>query len=354
LVLLLWLVVLGLPVAGWFYGFPLLMDREQRLTTLEERIAGLASSADTQAQVSRQLDQVLQPLDRRIEDALRQVQEGQRQLNADAARQRSSIAAAEAEVRDQLRRYDERFVRLDERLSRLTATDRRAWLVAESAFMVRLAGQRLAAARDVESALALLRTADDLLLEADDPLLDAARRAIAVDVAALRALPVVDIIGIDARINALLEQTGALSLIKPAPTLQMSDEGSFLERAKAGWEAALAKLSDYLVIRRRSDELASMLTPEWVTLARQNLRMLLEQAQIAMLSANRELYDRSLERAEAFAGLFVENDPERVAAMTAELRALRDMPIARDLPDLVDSRRALSEASRQLSPEVEG
>jgi uncharacterized protein HemX len=123
---------------------------------------------------------------------------------------------------------------------------------------------------------------------------------------------------------------------------------------QGGWRAALAKLSDYLIIRQRATDVASLLTPEWQVLARQNLRMLFEQAQIALLSGNERLYQRALTRARRFAALFAEADPARVDAIMSEIDALSVEVVAPELPDLLDTRRALADAARQLGGGGEG
>ena len=120
-------------------------------------------------------------------------------------------------------------------------------------------------------------------------------------------------------------------------------------RAAAGWPAALTTLSDHLVIRRRSDDIAQLMTPEWASLARQNMRMLLEQAQIAMLSANQSLFETALERATHFAGLFTDQDPDRVASMMADIEAMAGENIAPKLPDLAPTRSRLETAIARLA-----
>ncbi len=342
LVLLLWMALAGAAAAAWYFGRPLLAERDTRQDDLATRIEAIEAQLtsvgrDAEAQVSN----AMTPLQARI-NAMSD------QLAAEAAAQRSRVATAEQSLTDQMRRFDGRFQRIDERLARLTATDRRAWLVQESAFIVRLAGQRLAAARDVASAAALLQTADDLLAEAADPLLDAARRALAADLVGLRAVRLPDTVGLDARLDALISQTASLTLVPPEPELPPLNEGTLIERAEAGWAAAVASLSDYLVIRERSEEFSSLLTPDWEMLARQNLRMLLEQSQIALLSGNELLFQRALERARDFALLFEQADPALVAVFVAEIDALAAVEVAPELPTLLESRRALADATRQL------
>jgi uroporphyrin-3 C-methyltransferase len=91
------------------------------------------------------------------------------------------------------------------------------------------------------------------------------------------------------------------------------------------------------------------MTPEWASLARQNMRMLLEQAQIAMLSANQSLFDTALQRAARFAELFADQDPDRVASMMADIRAMASENIAPELPDLAPTRSRLETAIARLA-----
>jgi uroporphyrin-3 C-methyltransferase len=111
----------------------------------------------------------------------------------------------------------------------------------------------------------------------------------------------------------------------------------------------VATLSDHLVVRRRSDEIAQLMTPEWASLARQNMRMLLEQAQIAMLSANQSLFETALQRAARFAELFTDQDPDRVASMMADIEAMTGENIAPNLPDLAPTRSRLESTIARLA-----
>ena len=266
-------------------------------------------------------------------------------LQASAARQAQRLIEQESATD----RLAERLERVDIRLARLTATDRRAWLANEAAFLVRLSAQRLLVSRDIDAAKALLTNADALLAEVNDPRFTLARRALATDLASRAVAPRVDMVGLYARFAALIEQAALLQVRMPqAPTAQIPESESLWSRASAGWRAALDKLSRYLVVHRRSDERAALLTPDWENLIRQNLRMSLEQAQIAALSANATLYQHALARAQESISIFSETDPDRVGAMVAELGALATLDIAPEIPDLLNSRAALADAIRAI------
>ena len=230
-------------------------------------------------------------------------------------------------------------------MDRLLAVDRRAWLGQEAVFLARLAGQRLLVARDVDAALALLEQADTLLRDTGEPTFEGVRLAIARDRAALAAVPQVDQVGLYATLSGLIDQVDKLQLEFEAPAaaagVAVTPDAGWWARATSGWHAALAKLSDHLIVRRRSDEIAQLMTPEWAALARQNIRMLIEQAQIAMLSANQPLFERSLQRASGFVALFAEQDEERVTSIVQTLDALGGEAIAPELPLLIETRSLL-------------
>ena len=124
----------------------------------------------------------------------------------------------------------------------------------------------------------------------------------------------------------------------------MPSDGDWKERLVAGYEIALQKLSEYIVVSRRDVPVETLMDPQYEGLVRQNMRMLLEQAQVAMLSGNERLFRQSLERAEGWVSQFFKSDEQAAVAMADELRQIRDERVAVTLPDLSASLQALDEA----------
>ena len=85
----------------------------------------------------------------------------------------------------------------------------------------------------------------------------------------------------------------------------------------------------------------ALMDPQWEGLVRQNLRMLLEQAQVALLSSNQDLYEASLERASRWVEEFFQSDEAAARAMDREIRQLADLQVAVSLPDISGSLSAL-------------
>ena len=333
------LTLAGLMATGYWLGWPWVQTQWQRFEDLERQLADAEAAPtepapDVAALASAAADQ-------RIEAGLASVEaDWQRELSALSARQN-------AERAESVRQLSGRMGRVEDQMDRLLAVDRRAWLGQEAVFLTRLAGQRLLVARDVDAALALLEQADTLLRDTGEPAFEGVRLAIARDRAALAAVPRVDQLGLYATLSGLIDQVDKLQLEFEAPAaataagVAVTPDAGWWAQATSGWHAALAKLSDHLIVRRRSDEIAQLMTPEWAALARQNIRMLIEQAQIAMLSANQPLFERSLQRASGFVALFAEQDEERVTSIVQTLDALGGEAIAPELPELIETRSLL-------------
>ncbi len=343
--LILLFIAAAVGLAVWA-GKPWLDARDARWQTISENLASLSAERRTQVEMLAETERVLQES---IHQRLVKIAEAD---NASIVQMGELAKKSRVSQENALRRVDDRLAELEAQLARLTGTDRRAWLLQESTFLVRLASQRLIAARDVDSALALLGNADDLLLQANDPAFDAARRAIASERAALSSLTPVDVIGLHARFAALIQQTDVLvintQMITPIQTDIDLGDGSLFEQAQAGWQLALSKLSSYVIIRDRTAEVAALMTPEWEALVRQNLRMLLEQGQIALISGNQMLYTSAISAAQRFAEGLRSADAARVNAMLAELELLAVAQVSPSLPDLLSSRQALDGAIRSL------
>ena len=232
-------------------------------------------------------------------------------------------------------------------LARFSGAERENWLLAEIGHLLRLANQRLVMGADPVAAEALLKSADTVLRGVDDPSLHAVRAAIAKEIAALRALPKVDLEGIYLRLAALMEQADKLvifQLPKQAERPQPAPASDWQGRLHQGYKAALSKLSDYVIIRRRDVPMQALMDPQWEGLVRQNLRMLLEQAQIALLSDNQAVYVASLKSAQQGVAQFQASDEVGAKAISGEIARLQGLTIGIAEPDISRSLQALDDA----------
>ncbi|GHD17392.1 hypothetical protein GCM10007052_23820 [Halioglobus japonicus] len=275
-----------------------------------------------------------------LERKLRQQIDRKSKQSSDAiSQQNAQLDQLRAQIRDQ-----------QERLASFSANDHDAWLRAEAQYLLRLASQRLIMARDVVSAQALLGSADSILDELNDPTLYDVRAAVASEQAALRAVPKVDVEGIYLSLSALIEQADSLVIFQMQETEAQPEaeptEG-WQSRLARGYEEAAQKLSDYVVIRRRDVPMRALMDPQWEGLVRQNLRMLLEQAQVALLSGNQTLYTESLQRSLHWVEQFYDSDEAAAKAMAREIRQLEQRTVQVTMPDLTRSLKALDKAMKE-------
>jgi uroporphyrin-3 C-methyltransferase len=320
------LIIAMALAAGWFY-----QQTQQKETVLERRLAQLESVEDTQQKSFTSLEQRLQA-----------------SLQASLKGQLEPLQNRASGQDTQLERLEATLVLQRDEIARFGATDRQDWLLAEAEYLLRLANQRLIMAGDVVAATALLTSADSILLELQDVSLHSARAAVAADLAALRAVPRVDVEGMYLQLAALIGQVEQLAIFELPDTITVAEVApadDWQARLQRGYEEALRKLSDYIVIRRRDVPYEALMEPAWEGLVRQNLRMLLEQAQVALLSGNQVLFRESLGRAGHWVQQFFEVDESGAKALAEDLARLQDKTVAVELPDISNS---LHELDRSL------
>ena len=327
LALLLVLVLAG--AAGWSLqqGMDREKDLKRRINKLENKTGG------QQAKLQGQLQSLEQDIRKQLKTGL------------DAANSASTNQSAS------LQQFSQQLNAQNKQIAAFSANDHESWLRAEAQYLLRLANQRVVMARDTDSALALLDSADGILRQLDDVSLHDVRAAVAAEQAALRAVPKVDVEGIYLRLSALVEQADRLVIFQMQEQEDQPEakpeEGDWQVHLERGYEEAARKLSDYIVIRRRDVPMQALMDPQWEGLVRQNLRMLLEQAQVALLSGNQILYVESLQRSQHWVAQFFDTDDAAAHAMSREIAQLEGQTIQVVMPNLTRSLQALDDAVSQ-------
>lgn len=344
------LLVLALA-AGSAY---VVLEARRLEARLDDRVASLETAPDRDnAEVEQAMARLEASVEQRLGSGLDAAASELAQQTGQLQQQATQLQQLAAALEQQGRELEQQRAELQ----RYSATDRESWLLAEAEYLVRLANQRLIMTGDTESAQALLGSADAILRQLDDAALHPVRAALASDLAAIRAVPKLDVEGLYLRLAALIEQAAALAIFQmPELEAQVPPEPAqdWQDRLRQGYDAALRKLSDYIIIRRRDVPMAVLMDPQWEGLVRQNLRMLLEQAQVALLSGNQVLYRESLARAEHWVGEFFASDEAAARALASELRQLMDQTVQVALPDTTRSLRALEEAASQRATATGG
>lgn len=250
-------------------------------------------------------------------------------------------------------------------VAELRSTGRSDWLLAEALHLARLANQRLQTERSSKNPLALLQTVDTVLREMDDPDFLPLRTAVAKDIAALRLVEDVDVEGIFLELASLTKIAGQLPLTSsPAeqqPMHQMPEQTPEQpEPERQGFKHLidnfLQDISQLIRVQHLDQPIAPLLKPSSKAIVRQNLAILLEQAQTAVLRQQQKIYSHNLSRAQAILAEYFQGSAD--AQMLADrLAILAQTPMARKLPDIsgsliaIETLLALREADVTVAPE---
>ena len=123
---------------------------------------------------------------------------------------------------------------------------------------------------------------------------------------------------------------------------------SGIEEAPTGrWQEQLSRfgqeLKDLVVIRHHDEALEGLIAPEQESYLRQSARLLLEQAQLALLKEEQGLYEASLDKTLGLIDSYYDTESSEVQAVIERLQELKGANIQPELPDISGSQQALAE-----------
>ena len=292
-----------------------------------------------------------------LEDSQLALQSGQEQLQSQMARQQArltetiqSLSPVDQQIQGLQQRNDRLLNRIDV-LSRhvrdIAGSHRDGWQLAEVEYLLRLANQKLLMTADVISATALLQDADTILLELDDYSLFPVREALAEDLAVLRMVPHLDQEGTYLRLSALSRRVNGLPTLQPESYKTITVEGKTETPATgaedSNWQTTVVNMlkntwnsftSLFRFTADRTTPVTPLLNAEEDLLMRQNLRLLIEQAKLALLAREQGIYDDSLQQAQRWVERYFEMAGDASRGMIEELQALSSVTVSPTLPNI--------------------
>jgi len=225
------------------------------------------------------------------------------------------------------------------------------WLVAEARYLIRLAGQRLALARDPATAIAALEAADARLKDVADPAILPVRKALAEDIDALQKVSMPDVTGLALRLGALIRDVDHLRLLRVREETKTQSDAAGTDASETpapvkDWRELPAALwrdmQKLIVIRRHDGPVKPLLTPEQHFFLVQNLKLQLEQARLALLQGNADLWRDSLDTARQWLEAWFDPADPATAHLANRLGELAGIDIAPALPAPTRSHEAIS------------
>jgi uroporphyrin-3 C-methyltransferase/uroporphyrinogen III methyltransferase/synthase len=245
--------------------------------------------------------------------------------------------------------------------------NRDEWALAEIEQVLSTASQQLQLAGNVQGALIALANADRSLSRSDKPQFIAIRRAIAKDTDKLKALPAVDVAGVALRLDNVIVQVDTLPLLSdekpaqpaapapapapakargkavhaPAPQAPLS-VGQRLTQTWRNWSAEMwDDIRQLIRVRSVDTPEALMLSPAESYFVRENLKLRLLNARLALLSRNQSTFNDDLNTAQETLLKYFDTHARTTQSAQAALRQVQANNLAIEMPDLADSLNAV-------------
>ncbi|OWY41004.1 hypothetical protein CEK28_01665 [Xenophilus sp. AP218F] len=314
-----WIALAALGLSGW----QLYMTQQELAATRQELARRLAEGSGSNKELRAMVEQSL----------------------ATARATDGKLAMVEARVNESAGQY----ATLNGMYQELTK-NRTDWLLSEVEHTLAIASQQLQLAGNVPAAVSALEMVDARLAKFDRPQLIAVKKAVATDLEKLKALPYLDSVGLTVKIDRLMLSVDSLPLAVdghrlgapgPAKTPAIPADARWWERLSAEISQSLGEL---IHIRRMDKPEALLLSPEQAFFLRENLKMRLLDARLALIQRDGKTYDADIAAARSYAQRYFDRDAGATVQWLATLGELEDAPLDVSLPDMTASLKAVRDA----------
>ena len=312
------LIALGVGGAGYYFGQQQVAEIQQKLTALESQ-SGVAISvpvSDNSGQVTR------------LEQGLKNAQDKVEQLEQLVAGKISEIATLQAQVKQ---------------VSQLAGAQQPSdWLFSEADFLLNNALRKLVLDNDVDTAISLLKLADETLVKVNNSQANTIRTAINQDLKQLLSLSSVDQNAVMQKLSQLANTVDELQALNvnfdetPEKSGKLSDD-------IADWQQNVEKsatsfLNHFIRISpKQSADKKELLAPNQDIYLRENIRLRLQLAIMAVPRQQDELYKQSLDAVASWVRSYFDTNAEVTQNFLKSVDELADSSIYVDVPGQLQS-----------------
>ena len=251
--------------------------------------------------------------------------------------------SSEIDARKQLQLEQQAAINAVQSISEKLGRSTEAWRMAEVEYLLTVANHRLTLAQDRQTAISVFETADSRLQTIADPALLKVRKKIASEVAALRAVPNVDIPGIAVQLGSMAEAVEQLPLVDKK-RVQVATEKS-QSKNELEWreipEAVWNDVKSLVVVRRHQKVIEPLLPPKEAWFLYQNLELKLEQAKLFALQKNSVLFAQTLSDVSQWLTDYFDVESAAVISMQESIAKLKKIDLQPAIPDVSGSLREL-------------
>lgn len=328
------LVALAVGGAGYYFG-------SEKLAEVNAQIQGLAKVAtSTEGTQAVDFSQEKAQLD---------------ELSSNYAKAQERIAQLEREQSS----YSSQILALQTQVERASSSqvDSSAWLLSDANFLLNSALRKLKIDTDVDSATSLLEEADSALAKVTNPQtlsqVAAVRSAIQADLNNLKNVNQVDQNTLMQRLTALANNLDDLPMVDNDATDTSAQSTGEVSDSINDWQQNLEKTANSFldhfirVSDKNKNEDKGFIAPNQEVYLRENIRLRLQLAILAIPRQQNELYDKSLEAVGTWIRSYFDTQNENVKNFLKELDDLSEQSIYVDVPENLQSLTLLNNMLRK-------
>ena len=328
------LVALGLGGAGYYFGQQKTDEIQQKLTVLEAKLAQYSSVVTgdtTNAQVTQ------------LEKAVSETQE---KLN----RFEQTVLSKEQE-----------FATLRRQLAQVSqlaiAQQPNDWLFSEADFLLNNALRKLVLDNDVDTGVSLLKLADETLAKVNNSEAMAIRSAINQDLKQLLSVESIDQNAVMQRLSQLANAVDEL----PVLNVNFGDEPNSdkLSDSLSDWQSnaeksAISFLNHFIRITpKQGADRKELLAPNQDIYLRENIRLRLQLAIMAVPRQQNDLYKQSLEAVATWVRSYFDTSAEVTQSFLKSLDELAELSVYVDVPSQLQSLNLLDKYLNRTPADVQ-
>lgn len=290
----------------------------------------------------QQMNEAAQELTRRLAEfdaAHQEDRGGQKELRQQIEALQAKLGVAEARLVE----FEGQNAALGSLYQEIAQSREEATLI-EVEQAITLAGQQLQLAGNVPVAMLALQTADARLARLDRPQYLPLRKAVAKDLSRLGALPFADIPGISLRLEQLVGVVDKLPLLaygRPLKQVENDRPAEGLPWWQRGAGEIWQEMKGLVRIQRFDTTAPELLAPGQDFFLRENLKLRLLSARLALLGRDQQTYNNEIKVAQAWLTRYFSPDDKAVQSVLSTLKPMSSAPLNLNLPDLADSQTAL-------------
>src|SRR3989338_493668 len=230
--------------------------------------------------------------------------------------------------------------------------------LAEVEQMLLIAAQQLQLSANVKVAMIAMQSADALLQRMNRPAFNGLRKTISQDIDKLRALPSVDIAGVNYQLDNLMASVDKLPLAYQQRAAPQAAAQTATSKDETIWQRLLREVGQEMMQLVRIENTGKaeipLLPPDQEFFLRENLKLRLMSARLALMSHDEESFRQELKTAQLWTARYFDGKSNEGMRMLSGLKKLASSSIRIQLPDISPSLQAVRNyrLTREIEPKA--